>query len=573
MRSRASFAAIVLLGTLASCEPISSDAPDAHFDAQPFDAAGQQEPDATGGGVEPVRDSGAQRDATRCLDSGSERPRSKDSATSDSGGARADAAQNEASPDATPSDSGGARADAAQNEASPDATPGDSELLSDASLIEAGLRDATLGDAEQPDQDACSEPSDSATDAADAEAPSDSCPGYGEVRLYDTHGVNNEAAWTLVEDSAYQFSDVRNVVIQNDLARVTYEHLNDAMQGSHSLYLRRNETWKRLTGPTYGDYTYWATTVTETADSVEITELDSNLIAAKFHILHVVNDVAHDNFQVSIEKTVAIHRCYPGMFLGFHTNPDNIIGEREIGFGTSTELAVSKSTLALHPIAGGHVDLRIDQGTAPHWVVGLHGEVGVRGDDDTLIRYLFLNRPLETNSYQFSPEKWGIVTVHFIDEQTRVPERFHAFIGGMNYPVESLFELEDAASAPVANANASGGSQATLLVGDALQIAVTAPQSGSYSLWLRYGSVDPRLIQLEVDAGASAIALDAQSGFAAVKLGSPIFLNEGNHTLTLRSLDGTLDADALALVPFGENPMFPEELGASIAPILAGEAL
>src|SRR5687767_4245772 len=64
------------------------------------------------------------------------------------------------------------------------------------------------------------------------------CPERLPVAIFDRRGSSDPARWVHVRAPGHVFADVRDVVLQSDLARVTYEWLNDEQQGSHTLYVK-----------------------------------------------------------------------------------------------------------------------------------------------------------------------------------------------------------------------------------------------------------------------------------------------------------------------------------------------
>ncbi len=390
------------------------------------------------------------------------------------------------------------------------------------------------------------------------------CPERNPVLIYDRHGSPDPARWEVVRTRDHAFASVRDVVLENDLARATYEPVSDAMPASHTLYFWTGNAWGRITGEAYGDYMYWLNGFAKPAVSVELTVLGPNLSEARFRYEHRV-DIYIYHFDVVLLKSVAVNRCAPGMFVRFESDPKNPTGEREFGVGEPRPLSFSKAVLALHPIARQHVNLAIGSTAAPYW--------GVTLSPWKPTSIIVLNRPIEISSYEFHPSEYGWLTVHFVDEQDVVPERYQAFLGGSTFDgSHAIVELEDAADSVIevsADANASGGQLLELPADTEVTLPFITPTSGTYSIWLRYCSDAASGVQLTIDGVPQAVELPATPALVN-HLAIPIIaLEAGDHGVAVQS-DRAVGLDAMVVLPLDGDDSFPEAIARSVHTTLRG---
>ena len=381
----------------------------------------------------------------------------------------------------------------------------------------------------------------------------DACP---PVVLYDTHGSSDESTWTEIDTLGYQPANVRDLVLDNGLTRVTYEFLNDNQQGSHSVYLRHEGNLTRLTSPWYGDYTYWVSTIVEPAISAEASRVGDDLIEITYAFDHAPTAPWVDS--VSLTKRVALARCQPGMFVKFEGDPINVPGEREFGIGRATPINFSEASLGVHPIAQRHVNMGLmtTEPGQPAWAAGL--------DPDGFMRVLALVRPMITLSYQFDPAHQGRVVVNQFEEAATEGD-YQAFLGGRPFDTEGMFvEGESAGGYVFSDTDASDGEYQWLPFGNATEFSFSVAEDGVYALWLRARSAVTPEIELTLDGESWTVMNGLSEAFWPNRLGD-VTLTAGTHTLRVHALSANLDLDYLAVVPNG----LARDLALDAAPVFA----
>jgi hypothetical protein len=350
------------------------------------------------------------------------------------------------------------------------------------------------------------------------------------VRILDRRGSDDPARWVPVRGARHAFASVRDVVLESAAARVTYERLNLVEQaGSHSLYVRRGKEWVRLTSPEYGDYTYWVSTVVAPAVAAFV-DPGPNLARARFIYRHA---------GAFLEKTIALDRCSPGMFVRLRSDPANPVGEREIGVGRPLPVAFSKAALAVHPAANQHVFMNLAATAPPYWAAAVWPE-------QRLLAMIVLARPLATYSYQFDPRQFGYLTVNQLTEH---PEDagFQAFLGAVPFDADVTVAVS-AAKDGVASA------------------AMVAPADGEYAVWLR-GTGDAAAEDVVLAIDGVAHELTAPPVPADQQLVAPrVALRGGEHAVEI-----TGPTEGLVLVPLDGDAAFPEAVAAAVQATLRGD--
>lgn len=368
------------------------------------------------------------------------------------------------------------------------------------------------------------------------------------VTLWDTHGdLSDETNWTPVKSLIDVPSvSVRDLVIDNGIARVTYEPVAEQQQGGHSLYVRPapGHEWSRVTHPFYGDYMYWVSPITEPAYSVQVTALSDERVELAFDFHHA--PIFMNAPEVKIRKRVAVQSCHSGMFVGIETDPVNVEGERELG-GLLSRVSFSPVAAALHPEDNAAVNMGIAASDS-HWAATV-------GYDD-LLRVLALPRGMPTYSYQFDPSHPGILNVwKFFEQSPPVKnERYQIFIGGVQYDgSQVIVEAESClwCGHYREGEDASEGAYVQLDSGWEINPEISVSEAGTYSIWLR--SKTEEIIGTEISValdGAEPIVVmgHPSSNFSLSHIGD-IQVEAGSHELNLSVLSGKLAADALLFVP------------------------
>lgn len=184
-------------------------------------------------------------------------------------------------------------------------------------------------------------------------------------------------------------ANVRSVVVQNGLVKVTYEnHIPGTTEaGAHTLYRWHNDTWNRVNSTQYGDWFYFAVGVAVTADRCRVIYAGPDAVELAFvwdaFDLSgysgggvIIRDYAGNAtyFQSSttpkritsttLTKTIKVVRGREGYFLGQHSTPmvgpqdalglrnSTDYGERENGTGSGSRISFSSAGTAFvtrHP--------------------------------------------------------------------------------------------------------------------------------------------------------------------------------------------------------------------------------
>lgn len=362
------------------------------------------------------------------------------------------------------------------------------------------------------------------------------------VRVFDTHGSDDEELWTEVSATApYAPANVRDLVLDNGLVRVTYEFLNEDQEGSHSLYLHRENGLARVTSNWYGDYTYWVSTITDPATSATITQNSGGLAEVAYVFDHSPDAPWVQDMQ--LVKSVALRSCHAGMFVKFAGSPSNVPGEREFGIGEGLPLNFSGQAVGLHPFDGRHVNLGLFAGDAHlPWAAGL--------GNDGILRTLVLRRPMATLAYQFDPNQYGRVVVNqFVEEPG---DGYQAFLGAEEFEPADLavIEAEGDAGHIAEDPSASGGLFRTINPDTEIEFEIDIPLTGTYALWLRSRSYYAAEVQVGVGEATWTTLYHAKPDFAPDPLGE-LLLGAGSHRVRVHTHTTTLDVDALIIVPVG----------------------
>lgn len=370
------------------------------------------------------------------------------------------------------------------------------------------------------------------------------------VRLWDTHGnLADESVWTVVT-SPEQVADasVRDLVVENGVARMTYEPVAEQQQGGHSLYVRTapGHAWQRVTHPYYGDYMYWVSPIVEQAHSVEVGVLSDERVELTYMFHH--EPVFMNVPAVEITKRIALQSCHSGMFVGIETDPVNVDGEREFG-GLLSRVSFSPVAAALHPEDGAAVNMGLSSASS-HWAATV-------GYDD-ILRVLALPRGMPTYSYQFDPAHPGILNIwKFFEQSPPVKnERYQIFVGGT--PFDDSGTVVEAESCLWCghywqDSSASGGTYVQLDTGWELDQNIFVPEGedGTYSIWLRSKTEEIVGVELELtmDGGEAIAVLAHPSDNFSLSHIADVHALAGEHELQVRVLSGKLSADALLVVP------------------------
>ena len=385
------------------------------------------------------------------------------------------------------------------------------------------------------------------------------CP---DVRAFDTHGFpNDEGAWTEILAADHIVENVRDIVLDNGIARATYEYLNDDQEGSHSLFLPDDSgQWRRMTSGWYGDYSYWISSILDQAASAEITRFSPTGMEVTYSFDHYP---AYFVDYVRLVKRVALYSCQPGMFIKFESDPMNPPGEREIGLGLALPLAFSERGMALHPLAGRHLNLgMLVYPTVPYW----SGAVGL---DDGFLHVLALSRPFIALSYQFDPAHLGRVTVNDISEDLASGESYQAFIGAARYDsTGAMVEAENAGNGgpTLQDASASAGAFLYLARDNQTSQSLPVPVAGHYAVWARYRAPLAATVRVLIGGQQRIVFDQTEADFAFVQLYDDVYLLAGEQTLQMLAMDAAVDLDVIFLVPFG----LARDLALGATPVLLG---
>lgn len=383
-----------------------------------------------------------------------------------------------------------------------------------------------------------------------------SCDNY--LKVYDTHGYVDESTWSTVASLSYVFASPRHIVLESNLSRVTYETLTTGQNGAHSVYIKSGVAWVPVTGP-YGDYTYWVSSVATEPINVVLLDIGPEKVSARWTWAHTTG---------TLQKTVAIYPDIPGAFYLYHSDPINPPGEREIGLGGTFAVVFSPIALGLHPIAGQHVNLQIAQEQPPYWAAAF--QVGT-----PVLKILSLSRPIETMSYQFSADQGGYPTVHWLDEQSVIPEQYQAFIGGVIYPATKIvWEYdEDRNVSPLevlSDTSASGQLYVKLTPSTIVSRPLTfsVPQDGTYTVWMRYRATNNLQIETHVDTRVQSYFVSAAATWVSTTIFDNEYFDAGNHIFDITNVTNSLDVDLIAITPNSGNPNSPKKIATQVRTIM-----
>lgn len=215
------------------------------------------------------------------------------------------------------------------------------------------------------------------------------CPGHGHSRR--ACSVSGASGSLSTGDVVTGNTAIRAVSMANGLVKITLEAGGAGQLGACHLYLNDGHTadghgdnWRRCFNATYGDWSYYVTSITTNPDRVRVIEATDD--AAELSIewdAHSLgspglvqrtsqNVVAYDSggglrywTAVLLRKVVRLERGKPGYFLAYRSVPDPTVdidsvgdawnndkdrGEREFGTGSGTAVAwASNGKVAYFP--------------------------------------------------------------------------------------------------------------------------------------------------------------------------------------------------------------------------------
>lgn len=210
------------------------------------------------------------------------------------------------------------------------------------------------------------------------------CPGHGHSRR-DVSITGTGGAALSTGDTVTGTTAIRAVAIENGLVKVTLEAGGAGQLGACHLYLNDGHTsdghedsWRRCFNATYGDWTYYVTSVTTNPDRVRVIEATDDAVEISIewdaHSLGTPglvqrtpqNVVAYDDggnprywTAVLLRKVIRVERGKPGYFIAFRSVPETTLeiddgvgdawnndkdrGERECGTGSGSAVVWSSA--------------------------------------------------------------------------------------------------------------------------------------------------------------------------------------------------------------------------------------
>lgn len=352
-------------------------------------------------------------------------------------------------------------------------------------------------------------------------------------------------------------SDVRGIEIVNGLGRATYEDINAGQQGSHSYYLGAG----RVTGPTFGDYSYWISTITAAAVEAWVVVATTDFVEVAFRFEHGA---------ITLVKRVGMKRGLAGMFVGWRSYPAPSSGERETGLGALVSRSFASTGVVVeHPAAGANVDFVMSgQTSGPWWFAGIPTHA------PGVVTFMALAAPYYSLSYQFDVGQEGYPT---INQLTQDGEYFQVFWGALRSSATDAPSLSPLVATQVARAfptlhESPGGlaaitdgttlaaamgyasspewmvkgahdTGATDLVGTDNLINAGTPQHAQYSGSFNEVAVEFDENTLDALVAASAAVLDPSTGsFAALWVGELVSMAEfaSYNIMSKREATGSL---------------------------------
>lgn len=388
------------------------------------------------------------------------------------------------------------------------------------------------------------------------------------VRAFNTHGFReDESRWTLVK-AAQEPIGIRDLVLDNGSTRVSFEVPgSEEQQASHHVYARVGESWEPVTSRTYGDYTYWVSTVSTPPHSMTITRFGEDAIEAAYAFEHYT-DVGNLG-RIGLVKKVALLRCIPGEMVRFESNPKNPSGEREVGIGTMLPIAFNDFVAAVFPHTGRTQGMASWMQQGAFWAAAL--EPGTQ-----ILRVLSTYRDPVIRVYQFAPDHMGMVNANVYEQGPDDGERYGAFVGAVRYDATNvILEAEKYLSGygtlVVSHPRASGATFVHTNLGWTASYPIEVPETGVYDVWLRYFGIDtPVLPTLDGEPADPLVLPSTNNDFSLARLLKDVPLHAGvKHELTTRSHDGYLSHDALFVLPVGKARALAEDVRRAL---LTGEA-
>ncbi len=296
--------------------------------------------------------------------------------------------------------------------------------------------------------------------------------------------------------------DPRSVVIQNAFVKLSFpQSPNPDQKGAHRLdYYTYPAGWQQVTDPWYGDWTFPVSPLFATAVAAHVLTNTGNFVEVAFEFDHYLDypgsyscgDKPHwwtgtqsecdassqcrcyleggglvsldfagytcfmQNsstpkyiHHVTFTKNVAIERCRPGYYAGYHFSPSLTnswieanpasasAGEREFGMGWLGKTTFASSGTVIHnPEAGQHMSLNILEqgGTGPWWFATLPPSEA----NWPWLLFISEEHPLPSYVWQFAAGQYGIPLVHKMNDQIEYDgrtKRYQVFFGVQPYHV------------------------------------------------------------------------------------------------------------------------------------------
>ena len=159
------------------------------------------------------------------------------------------------------------------------------------------------------------------------------------VHIYDTHGTDDKAAWTILSGAPADV-DPEHIVIENSIVRITYPCLKGVPgntgeawteKAGHLLYLMLDGRYQLAQDKAFGDWTYVGGSFTDDPTNCAVLRNTDDIAEI---VMDFPNHKDLDGHPNACRKHVTLHRGHHGYLLRIEEET-TIPGEREGGFGNA----------------------------------------------------------------------------------------------------------------------------------------------------------------------------------------------------------------------------------------------
>lgn len=305
------------------------------------------------------------------------------------------------------------------------------------------------------------------------------------VRIYNTHGFEDETQWTQVTGTPDSL-DPRETVIQNGLIRLRYPcgrvERGEGQTGSWLVYLKQNGSYELAQDGQMGDWLYVGSSMVTQPTGFAVGRNEDELVSVRMEFDNHVHQKLDPPVPCGVRKTLILASGHYGYIVHVTLSRDDLRGEKESGFGASARhrffynhsgghLRPDNTETTVYPRKQGQPD--------EWWAAGLP-------TDKSFFRLLAVRPafPGALRTAQWSPGMYG----YFYQWIYKPAPAFEVYIAVVPYDGRKAAEIA-----------MEGGSA-----------IVTVPKDGVYSIYSRgenalYKAVLP---ELALTAGTNRVALN-----------------------------------------------------------------